>query len=86
MLNFMMVHTKIQTKLCINKKAKNEKGKDERCKKDAKLKYEIALKSLQKEMKDFITLIFTTATLFYRSSFLMFVKRCIMSNTNLRGF
>ena len=55
-------------------------------KKDATLKYEIALKSLQKEMKDFITLIFTTATLFYRSSFLMFVKRCIMSNTNLRGF
>ena len=37
--------------------------------KDAKLKYEIALKCLQKEMKDFITLIFTTATLFYRSSF-----------------
>ena len=56
-------------------------------KKDATLKYEIALKSLQKRNERLYNIeIFTTATLFYRSSFLMLGKRCIMSNTNLRDF
>ena len=46
-----------------------QREKMKSAKKDAKLKYEIALKCLQKEMKDFTTLIFSTATLFYRNSF-----------------
>ena len=52
--------------LCINKKKykKIQKEKDERCKKDAKLKLKTTLETLQKGTNDVITSTFTITTLF----------------------
>ena len=46
----MMMHIKIHAMLCINKKKykKIQKEKDERCKKDAKLKFKTTLETFQK--------------------------------------
>ena len=61
----MMMHIKIHATLCINKKVqKIQKEKDERCKKDAKLKFKTTLEAFQKGTNDVIISTFTITTLF----------------------